>query len=315
MLTSTQIEQFNSQGYLVVENVVDAATLTAIKTEYAARMDKLYAGWQAQGLVGPAGKDASFFDKLSNCYQAGFEWYQSFDISLPHEDITKETPMHVGPAVFDLLTHKNLLDIAESLLGPELTSNPIQHTRIKPPARKMPNGEIRAHVTQTDWHQDRGVGLEEADNSDILTVWIAITDATVENGCLQILPNAADEMLPHCPKGQMAIADGYLNPDQAVPAPVKAGGVVLIHPLTPHASLPNSTDGFRWSFDLRYNITGQPTGRDQFPDFIARSRANPASELRDWKKWEQSWIGARDHLATSTHIPQHRWRADAPYCA
>ena len=51
-------------------------------------------------------------------------------------------------------------------------------------------------------------------------------------------------MLPHCPKTQTAIADGYVDPNTAVPLPIKAGGAVIFHPLTPHASRDNTSGGF-----------------------------------------------------------------------
>ena len=315
MLQQSDVERFNTEGYLVVENLVDEATLAAVRREYAALMDRLYDGWEDQRLVKPASSDMRFWDKLDQCYKAGFDWYQPLDISLPHADIRADTPMHIGPAVFDMVTHANILDAVECLIGPEITSNPIQHVRIKPPQRALPASEIRAHVTATDWHQDKGVTLEEADNTEFVTVWLAITDATIENGCLQVMPGPLDDMLPHCSKTQVGISDAFLPKRDAVPTPVKAGGAVMFHPLTPHASLSNNSDGYRWSFDLRYNVTGQPTGRSQFPEFVARSRRNPQAELRDWQAWKEMWEATRAHLAEAPHIPQHRWPADGPYCA
>ncbi len=315
MLTQSQIDRFQDQGYLVVENLIDDRTVQAVRDEYADRMDRLYADWQRQGLVRAETEGMSFWDKLEQCYRGEFDWYQPFDISLPHSDIREDTPMHIGPAVFDMLTHPKILDTVECLIGPELTSNPIQHVRIKPPQRAVSKSENRAHVIATDWHQDKGVTLEEADNTDFITVWLAITDATVENGCLQVASGSYDEMLPHCSRTQVGIADAFIPKDNAVPAPVKAGGAVLFHPLTPHGSLANNSDGYRWSFDLRYNVTGQPTGRSQFPEFIARSRGNPSSELHDWWAWKQMWDDTRLRLANAPHIPQHRWAADSPYCA
>ncbi len=315
MLTNADVERFREEGYLVIENIVDESTLTAVRREYEDLMDRLYKGWFAKGLVTAPPEGLSFWEKLDQCYCGGFDWYQPLDISLPHSGIDDETPMHIGPAVFDLVTHKKIIDTVECLIGPEITSNPIQHVRIKPPARALPTSEVRAHVTTTDWHQDMGVTLEEADNTQFVTVWLAVTDATVENGCLQVAPGERDEMLPHCNKTQVGIADVFIPKTEAVPAPVKAGGAVLFHPLTPHASLPNNSVEYRWSFDLRYNVTGQPTGRSQFPEFVVRSRVNPAAELGDWKKWQESWEATRSHLARIPHIPQHRWSNDAPYCA
>lgn len=306
MLNPDQIAAFETQGYLVVEDVLPPSVLTALRSEYANLLGTLCDGW---GIAG-----STFEDKLIAAYQAGHDWFQPMDISLPGDRIQAETPMHFGPAVFDMVTAPRLLDLVESLIGPEITSNPIQHVRIKPPERLLNDGEIRAHVGGTDWHQDRAVALEEADETQMVTVWLAITDATVENGCLQVIPNRHD-LLPHCPQRQTSIAEGYIDKTRALPLSVKSGGAVIFHPMTPHASLPNLSDGIRWSFDLRYNVTGEPTGRAHFPDFVARSRAHPESELRDWREWRAMWEAARARLAQEPHIDIHRWSADAPVCA
>ncbi|MCB1451096.1 MAG: phytanoyl-CoA dioxygenase family protein [Nitratireductor sp.] len=317
MLTSEQKQFFNTNGYLVVEDVLDQQNVLApVRREYTALLDDLYAAWHARGEVTiPPGK-LDFHGKLLEAYRAGCDWFQPMDISLPGDRITLDTPMHFGPAIFDLVTNPRLLDMVEDLIGPEITSNPIQHVRIKPPAGDLRDDEVRAHITATDWHQDRGVTHDEADETTMITVWCAVSDATVENGCLQVVPRKPDTaILPHCPKKQTAIADGFVDEASAIPLPVRSGGVVIFHPLTPHASLANKTDGFRWSFDLRFNVTGQPTGRAHFPHFIARSRSNPQSELHDWRQWRAMWEEARARLAVAPHINIHRWASDAPYCA
>lgn len=313
MLSQAQVAFFHTHGYLVVQDVLDqAATLDRVRAEYAALLDRLLAGWgMLDNLAGQG-----FEQKLIAAYRAGRDWFQPLDISLPGDRISADTPFHFGPAVFDMIRAPRLLDLVECLIGPEITSNPIQHVRIKPPATDLHADEIRAHITATDWHQDRAVALAEADDTRMITVWLAITDATVENGCLQVLPKAADQaMLPHCPKTQTAIADGYVDEGRAVPLPVRSGGAVIFDPMTPHSSLINRTDGIRWSFDLRYHVTGQNSGRTHFPEFVARSRARPETELRDWRAWRTLWEEARASLAREPHIEIHRWRSDSPACA
>ncbi|NCO22480.1 MAG: phytanoyl-CoA dioxygenase family protein [Rhodobacterales bacterium] len=313
MLTQQQISDYRRDGFLVVQDVLPADIMAAVRAEYAAVLDRLYDGWLAEGRV-PA--VLGFEDRLVAAYRAGCDWFQPMDISLPGDRIAADTPMHFGPAVFDMLRAAPLLDIVEQLIGPEITSNPIQHVRIKPPAEDLRTGEVRAHITRTDWHQDRAVALAEADQTDMVTVWIAVTNATVENGCLQVVPfDGPQEILPHCPKTQTAIADGFIDADKVQPLPVRAGGIVILHPLLAHASLPNTTQGIRWSFDLRFNRTGQPTGRSHFPAFVARSRNAPESTLQDWRIWQQMWQEARSRLAEAPHIDIHRWKSDAPFCA
>lgn len=313
MLSPDQVKQFNTQGYLVVENVLPTDLLDHVRAEYSELMDRLYAEWHAQGLV-PDGSAMDFYEKLLVSYKAGCDWFQPMDISLPGGEIHADTPFHFGPAVFEMLTSRRLLDIVECLIGPELTSNPIQHVRLKPPAVTLDGDESRAHIMATDWHQDRAVAHEVGDQTQMVTVWLAVEDATVQNGCLQVVPGKP-QMYPHCPKKQTAIADGFLDISKAKPLPVKAGGAVLFHPLTPHASLNNTSERFRWSFDVRYNVTGQPTGRSHFPEFVARSVSQPDSVLNDWQIWRDNWQAARARLATQDHIPIHRWDSDAPVCA
>jgi ectoine hydroxylase-related dioxygenase (phytanoyl-CoA dioxygenase family) len=315
MLSAEQVTGFERDGYLVVEDVLGPDILDPVRAEYADLLDRLYAGWRAGGRVGAPVTD-DFWGKLLTAYRAKCDWFQPMDISLPGERIAADTPMHFGPAVFDMVIAPRLLDLVQDLIGPEITSNPIQHVRIKPPSVDLEPDEVRAHITATDWHQDRAVALQEADATQMITVWLAVTDATVENGCLQVLPRQGiQDMLPHCPKTQTGIADGFVDEAKAVPLPVRAGGAVIFHPLTPHASLVNRTGGFRWSFDLRYHVTGQNSGRTHFPEFVARSRAAPETELRDWRIWRRMWQDARARLAQTPHIDIHRWTSDAPYCA
>ncbi|MEX5729529.1 phytanoyl-CoA hydroxylase [Rhodovulum iodosum] len=313
-LSPDQIEEFSTTGVLVVDDVLPAATLAAVRAEYAGLLDRLYAGWQAEGRVPPAAAGADFFEKLLTAYAAGVDWFQPMDISLPGGEIAADTPFHFGPAVFDMLTAPRLLDLVEDLIGPEITANPIQHVRLKPPSRTLRATETTAHIMATDWHQDRAVAHEAGDRTTMVTVWLAITDASEDNGCLQVIPGKP-RMYPHCPRRQTSIAEGCIDPALARPLPVKAGGAVIFHPLTPHASLDNVSDRFRCSFDIRYNVTGQPTGRAHFPDFVARSRAAPGAEFRDWQAWRDMWRAARARLSGQPHIPIHRWTGDSPACA
>jgi hypothetical protein len=100
----------------------------------------------------------------------------------------------------------------------------------------------------------------------------------------------------------------------AIPLPVGAGGVVLFHPLTVHGSLADTTAGICWSFDLRYNVTGDPTDRPIIPGFVARSRAWPEKALRDPQRRRAMWEEARAQLAAAPHKDIHRLAADAAHC-
>ena len=65
-----------------------------------------------------------------------------------------------------------LLDIVEQFIGPEIQSNPIQRTRIKPPERLLAESFGHTNVKASAWHQDQGVAqpqllLRRGDEDDV----------------------------------------------------------------------------------------------------------------------------------------------------
>ena len=232
--------------------------------------------------------DLDFFGKLKHCYSRGLDWFQPLDISLPGDQIHDDTPMHFGPAVFSLITAPRLLDIVESLIGPEITSNPIQHVRLKPPATALRGDEISAHITRTDWHQDRGVAHDEADMTDMVTVWIAMNDATEENGCLKVVPQGG---------GDRPVAALHENPDhhrrrlhRCREGRVTAGTRRRHRPAAPaDTALLAGETSTAVSAGLSISVStalasrrGGRTSRALSPEAAMRRR----NELRDWRRWK-----------------------------
>ncbi|MCB9149208.1 MAG: phytanoyl-CoA dioxygenase family protein [Caldilineaceae bacterium] len=321
-LTQAQIDQFRDEGYLLVEGLLDpVADLDPIIEEYKSVLERLAHDLYAAGTISSTYDDLPFGERVIQIYQeSGKVHAQYFDFSLPQGNVKVDTPMWVGPAVFRALRNERLLDAVESLIGPEIYSNPVQHVRIKPPEHLTPKSENgMVQLGATPWHQDNGVILPAADESEILTAWFSLLDAPVESGCLQVIPRSHRAgLLAHCPRPGtgLTIPEALMETEQSVPVPTKRGDVLFLTKRTCHSSLSNVSNSIRWSFDLRYNPIGQDTGRGAFPGFIARSRLNPASELHDADAWAQLWYDARQRLAeTEYNKPFNRWSADAPVCA
>ena len=320
-ITKSALNQFEEEGYFVGEGILDPdEDLQPVIDEYSELLGRLAEQWHSEGTLTTSYDGLPFGERLSQVARDTEGAYVSWlDISLPQKNIEPDTPMHHGPAVFELLRSPRLLDAVEQFIGPEIFSNPVQHVRIKPPERYLPE-EARAGplAGRTFWHQDLGVVTEEADDSNILTVWVPVTEATEENGCLVVGRRSHTSGLGlHCYTGdpnRQGIPQERRAGEQ-VPVPMKPGDVLFMDKLTMHASLPNVSDGIRWSFDLRYNPTGQATGRQWFPGFVARSRSNPGSELRDAERWAELWRDARARLACSDTPGFQRWDPNDPQCA
>jgi phytanoyl-CoA hydroxylase len=316
---SSRRDQLDEQGYVVVNDVLDQEhDLQPILDDYARRLDLLATSLHASGKISETYPDLEFGPRLIRITRDyGKSLSQYFDISLPQAGIRSDTPLHLTESCFRLLTNKRLLDLAEELIGPEILVSPVGHVRIKLPEGTLEQGD--GQMAKIPWHQDNGVVLDEADQSNVLTVWLAINDATVENGCMQVLPcHRRTDLIPHCPSTSKGahIPDRQVDEGRARQLPMKAGSVLLMHPRTVHSSLGNSTvDQVRISMDLRYQPVGEPTGRPMFPAFVGRSRSDPDLELRDSRQWSQMWLAARARLAEDQPAAFNRWDADSPACA
>jgi phytanoyl-CoA hydroxylase len=322
-LSADQKEFFDREGYLVVEDVLDPARdFRLLIKEHGTILNGLARARGEAGQLADFDPDAPFERRVLDFAQAtGAFPIQNFDISLPQKGISTKTPIYLGAGAFSVITHPELLDLVEAVIGPDITVSPVQHIRIKTPLDLDNdtgdwNGAPQATLT-TPAHQDIGVQTADADASEVLTVWMPITDASEEMGCLGVWPRRhRDGILDHCPGDEgLAITPRSLDLEDLVPVPMRAGSVLLMSRYTPHRALPNHSRKVRWSMDLRYQPSGQVSGRAAFPDFVARSRAHPESRLNNHRLWRDLWLESRDRLSGQPAPAYNRWSADAPWCA
>jgi len=326
-LTQEEREHYDREGYVLVRQLLDVETdIRPVMDEYSGVLDRLARQLFEAGEIESLYEDLNFSDRMIACYRdSGRILAQYFDCSLPQAGTTVDSPIWVGPEVFRSLRNETLLDVVEDLIGPEVYSNPVQHIRIKPPQSALPDSRIDPvsgtkggfDAGVTPWHQDNGVVQANADDTNMLTVWYPLTRATVEMGCLQVIPKSHEAgVLHHCRTvSGLAVPDPMLNLEKVQAVPMEPGDVLFLTRRTCHSSLPNVSDEVRISFDIRYNPVGQPTGREVFPGFVARSRSNPDSELRDPEVWAQSWYDARERLAVENWEHYNRWRVNDGVCA
>jgi phytanoyl-CoA hydroxylase len=293
-LTTEQRAQFERDGYLVVADLLNDEDLNPLIEEYSAYIDHRARALYAAGQLSQPYATEPFERRLAAICKETGKIYPELDI------------MHLrGAATFSFLHNPKLLDLAESLVGPEIICSPIHHLRPKLPSGLTPRGSD-PHVVH--WHQDAGVTWPEADPYFILTLWIPLVDATLENGCLRLIPGIHREgLLPHRTKRGLgtAIHGDLLAHRPIVALPMRRGSVLLMHKYTPHSSGRNTTDTVRWSIDLRYQATGTATGRPFYPHFVVRSSADPQGVLQNHALWSQRW---RDALTQHYDVRLHRWQ-------
>lgn len=326
-LTQEQLEDFETHGFVVVPDVIPYSVLDAVVDEYDGVLDDLIDELYKKGEISSRFEGLPFGERfIKLVIETGDVHKQYFDFSLPFANVKPDTPFWTGQAVLDAFTCPALIDSVESLIGPEVYSNPVQHVRIKPPESILPTNQFGQPIMgATQWHQDNGVVIEEADDTQMLTVWFSLHDTDLEQGPLKVVPGSHRKgLLTHCPnyKGQggRPIPDHLFDVDGTLPLPVNRGNVIFLHPHTVHGSLSNLSDRIRWSFDLRYNPIGQHTGREAFPGFVVRSQKTPELELKDAKIWTDLWLETRERMSKINQGGQKevmfgRWKEDHLDCA
>jgi len=138
-----------------------------------------------------------------------------------------------------------ILDVVESLIGPDIKLFGSQ-CFMKPP------GGI-----QKPYHQDSAYFTIEP--KELVTCWTALDDATIENGCLWVLPGSHREgLLDHDEPWQvgdrtdMQVRESQLDRSREVANTLTAGSCSFHHSMLLHRSGPNQTDGSRRGLAVHY---------------------------------------------------------------
>jgi ectoine hydroxylase-related dioxygenase (phytanoyl-CoA dioxygenase family) len=118
-------------------------------------------------------------------------------------------------------------------------------------------------ITSFPWHQDSQyldqstVGKKEKRTGDLhmVTVWVPLVEATVENGCCWVIPGSHHWGLLDGARGadsNVRMEEDVEKRGTPVPIPLKPGGALFMSNLTVHTSKLNTTRKSRWSIDFRY---------------------------------------------------------------
>ena len=164
---------------------------------------------------------------------------------------------HRKPALREFVHHRVFQGLCRDLIGPDVDLYWEQAVYKKPEKpRRFP------------WHQDNGYTF--VDPQSYLTCWVALTDATEQNGCPQVSPGLHRLGTLHHdyvePLGWQIFDDA---PAVEV-AEVTKGGIVVFSSLTPHLTGPNTTDSVRKAYIVQFSPAGAVVVSEDGGDSITR---------------------------------------------
>jgi len=313
MMTAALRERFESDGFLHLEGVLDEARyLDPLIEQYEVHLDALVSRLSSGQEAVIRSRPSGFIERAGELYrQTDRRTFENhFNISVPLSGVTESFTFFNGSALFDLIRSKPILDVVEGIMGGEISSSPIQHARLKPPARYIDvSMKSSGLLAETPWHQDASVVPPTAE-TEMLTVWIPLVDVTRETGCLRFVKGGHKGGLRDHAIGKVdgtKIKSLDTQREHVVETPACRGDMILIHRHCPHSSLPNLSTSVRMSVDLRYHPSHQSSGREALPGFVVRSRMNPDSVLTDARAWQQRWADARRKLIGRNVTDSYAW--------
>jgi ectoine hydroxylase-related dioxygenase (phytanoyl-CoA dioxygenase family) len=231
-LTDSQIQSYQDNGFLVVEDFLSPEELEhwrkAVTTAVKERGGKKIPGkeikiGEADGINEDADYFGKVFDQLLNLWQT-------------------------NDKVKDLMLDHRIGKMAAQLAG--VSGIRIWHDQalIK-----------RPWANPTAWHLD--TPFWSFSDRNAISIWVALDDATLENGCLFFLPGS--HKLTNFDKitigrNMDGIFDVYPELKNTVPvaAPMKAGSCSFHNGLTIHGANANMTNGFRRAMTCAYMPEG-----------------------------------------------------------
>lgn len=218
-LSQEQIAQYQQEGFLVIPDFLDAGELAAWREAVDTAVERR-GGNKLPDRASVYGKgdekEKEYYDKV-------------FDQLI---NLWKD-----NPAVKELILDARIGQMATELSGAEGIRAWHDQVLIKKP-----------WANPTSWHLD--TPYWSFSDRRALSIWVALDEATLENGCLFFIPGSHRETTfenPGIGKNMDAIFEVYpqFRKSRSVSAPMKAGSCSFHNGLTIHGANPNMTPGYR----------------------------------------------------------------------
>lgn len=215
MLDRQQIDFYREQGYLLVENVIDAPMLARLRAATEEMIDRSRAVSESDAV---------------------FDLDEGHSAERPR--LTRIKAPHLNVPGFDEVLHApRVKAVLQALLGSVVR---LQTTKLN---TKAPGGGAAV-----EWHQDWA--FYPHTNDDLLAIGLILDDVDEANGPLMVIPGShMGPTLDHTRNGVFAGAVDPDDPDfdlaSAVTLTGRAGSMSIHHVRLLHGSAPNRSDRAR----------------------------------------------------------------------
>jgi polysaccharide pyruvyl transferase WcaK-like protein len=264
VLTDEQWDQFSRDGFMHLGQVLDADEIERLTQ----RADDLAMGRVHNEHVKMQLDTGGAYEELPGEVDAFDEGTQMY---------RKIQGLEMDDAFAPLIGHARFIEVCGRIYGPHVPLSIFRAMVMNKPA---------GQGTNLPWHQDGG-DVWALDREPLVTIWIALDEATTANGCMDavrgshrlgLLSNygstlSDEHAAEHCPD------------DRVVPLEVPAGHAVLMHNWLIHRSGVNPSPAPRRAVTICYldGRTRSVLTGDHFPIVAGTVDASPQPYIRELK--------------------------------
>ncbi len=219
-ITTEQWEHYQEHGYIIVRDLFSPGEVR----EMVAECDAIHRGDYGELFAGSAQIEPEFAEaakkdpavgRLARKFGAVVERSAIFRKYLLKEKLVQTITDILGP---DVMLFRDILMMKPAKVG-----------------SKMP------------WHQDSNYWPIRP--TDLCSVWTALDEATIENGCMRVVPGSHKlDLIESKQKGSPFLLDEQIEMDKVVDVPLKPGSSLFFHSRLLHGSEPNHSDKSRRAF-------------------------------------------------------------------
>jgi phytanoyl-CoA hydroxylase len=241
-LTQEEIDQFNEQGFLPREELLSALEVGALHRRLedigneVVEFPTEYVQIEPMVKSGEIEEDPVRFNNVRKIWNLA-----------KHDELFKE-----------LARHPQILDVVHSLIGPNLKIY-VDQTLCKPPKIGSPKPP----------HQDSAYWTN-IDPPNLVICWMALDDATEENGCMRFIPGSHKlGVVEHKHLEDFRVEDEKIDYSSEVCVPLKAGGCSFHHSLALHRTDANRSPDRRIGLTVAYmDAASKYVGPEPQPEYV-----------------------------------------------
>jgi ectoine hydroxylase-related dioxygenase (phytanoyl-CoA dioxygenase family) len=245
-MTKDQQVSWNESGYILIPNFVEESFCNDMNNEVTNIIKSIIP------------EDSAFSHAYAgDGHIAIREMKPSPDAKNIEDEISKLFRIHSRGIFNAFINNKNLCDILEDILGPDVDCFLSQFIFKNPGAWGQP------------WHQDSS--YFPFDREPQVAAWLATSEATLENGCLVVLPGSHQESLhEHLPDDREGSNYGYTEIkdhdfSEEMPVVLNKGDLLLFHSFLMHKSYDNKSNSRRTAMVYHFAETGTGYGEVDSP--------------------------------------------------